>query len=111
MVCSSWSAGGGGGGWGEEREKPGGIIDPPQLSPLCFPPKAVTCEISALLVRFASEELYQLLNVAWRQVRREPRRARRSAEPSDVKNLLIMFKQAAHNRCQALAASRRTPLI
>lgn len=33
-------------------------------------PWAVTCEITATLVRFVSEELYQLLNVPWRQVRR-----------------------------------------
>lgn len=43
--------------------------------PSAPPLEAVTCEISALLVRFASEELYQVLNVAWRQVRRELRRA------------------------------------
>lgn len=33
-----------------------------------YTPWAVTCEITTLLVRFVSEELYQLLNVPWWQV-------------------------------------------
>lgn len=38
-----------------------------------YTPWAVTCEITPPLVRFVSEGLYQLLNVPWRQVRREKR--------------------------------------
>lgn len=55
-----------------QKKGPEGIIDPSQLSPLArtYPPWAVTCEITAPLVRFVSEGLYQLLNVPWRQVRR-----------------------------------------
>lgn len=56
-----------------EKKEPEGIIDPSQLSPRLtrtHTPWAVTCEITATLVRFVSEELYQLLNAPWRQVRR-----------------------------------------
>lgn len=59
------------------RKGPEGIIDPSQLSPPrshTHTPWAVTCEITAPLVRFVSEGLYQLLNVPWRQVRREIQR-------------------------------------
>lgn len=55
------------------RKRPEGIIDPPLMPPrtptrTCTP-WAVTCEITAPLVRFVSEGLYQLPNVPWRQAR------------------------------------------